>query len=188
MEEDYKSYNKKPERRKSRLYTTKIINNLYEDMGMGFVVDAEPFFPFDNELRNANVTFEMTPEEEEEWFKCSGDAEYFIEKYCKFMTDNGRRTVKLRDYQKKIINAVTSEHYDEGVDEFVPNNREVVLLASRQVGKCIFPLATCQVGNFNADMSNSKREYMIDIFDKYKKRGGILHFIKRCLLKIYSKL
>ena len=187
MEEDYKSYNKKPERRKSRLYTTKIINNLYEDMGMGFVVDAEPFFPFDNELRNANVTFEMTPEEEEEWFKCSGDAEYFIEKYCKFMTDNGRRTVKLRDYQKRIINAVTSEHYDEGVDEFVPNNREVVLLASRQVGKCCNSLTISKLQN-KSDLSNSKEYRFIDIFDKYKKDGGILHFIKRCLLKIYSKL
>lgn len=187
MEEDYKSYNKKPERRKSRLYTTKIINNLYEDMGMGFVVDAEPFFPFDNELRNANVTFEMTPEEEEEWFKCSGDAEYFIEKYCKFMTDNGRRTVKLRDYQKRIISSVTSEHYDEGVDEFVPDNREILLLASRQVGKCCNSLTISKLQN-KSDLSNSKEYRFIDIFDKYKKRRGILHFIKRCLLKIYSKL
>lgn len=173
----------------SRLYTTEIINSLRNDISEGFEVDMSPFFDGDYELRNERITFRMTPEEEEEYEKCFMDAMYFIEKYCKFMTDNGRRIVKLRDYQKDIIHLVTDQHYDPELDEMIPDNKNVIIMASRQVGKCGSPMATCQVGDKCCSVSSSHNNYMIDIFDKYKNGGHkILHTIKRYLLKIYNKL
>ena len=121
--------------RKQRVYTTEIVESLMRDMALGYVVDKTPFYPFDSELKNANVTFKMTQEEEDEFIKCSMDAIYFVEKYCKFLTDNGRVTVKLRNYQKKIIRAVTDSHYDENINEMVPDNRDVLIMAARQSGK-----------------------------------------------------
>ena len=172
----------------SRLYTTEIINSLRNDISEGFEVDMSPFFDGDYELRNERVTFRMTPEEEEEYEKCFMDAMYFIEKYCKFMTDNGRRIVKLRDYQKDIIHLVTDQHYDPELDEMIPDNKNVIIMASRQVGKCCNQLTMCKLQDKN-NLSSSHNNYMIDIFDKYKNGGHkILHTIKRYLLKIYNKL
>ena len=118
-----------------RLYTTEIINDLIRQTRTGSEVDLFPFFCQDVELRNANITFKMTEEEYEEYNKCFGDANYFISNYCKFLTDNGRKLVKLRDYQEDIIEAVTSQHYDPDIDEMVPDNPKIILMASRQIGK-----------------------------------------------------
>jgi hypothetical protein len=56
-----------------------------------------PFFHGDITLRNADLTFEYTEEEWAEKERCE-DALYFIEHYCKFKTDTGRKIVKLRQY------------------------------------------------------------------------------------------
>ena len=78
MEVDSKQTNDKKVR-KSRVYTTELINSLKEDLAMGIEIDSTPFYPYDNELRASNVTFKMSPEEYEEYIKCFNDAEYLIE-------------------------------------------------------------------------------------------------------------
>lgn len=172
----------------SRLYTTEIIESLKKDISEGYEVDMRPFYDGDYELRNARITFLMTPEEKEEYEKCFMNAMYFITKYCKFMTDNGRRVVKLRDYQKDLIHLVTDQHYDPGLDEMIPDNKNVIIMASRQVGKCCNQLTMCKLQDKN-NLSSGNDSNMIDIFDKYKNGGHkILHTIKRYLLKIYNKL
>lgn len=123
------------EDRVKRIYTTEIIEQIIEDYKSGYDYDATPFKEGDIELRAPNISFEYTPEELDEFRKCMNDAEYFIEKYCKFQTDTGRQAVHLRDYQKNIINAVSAQHYDEKVGEMVPDNKNVCIMASRQVGK-----------------------------------------------------
>ena len=168
----------------SRLYTTEIINSLRNDISEGFEVDMSPFFDGDYELRNERITFRMTPEEEEEYEKCFMGAMYFIEKYCKFMTDNGRRIVKLRDYQKDIIHLVTDQHYDPELDEMIPDNKNVIIMASRQVGKC-YSADTQIVIKTNDCVSHEKSVSIIDILNKYKKQN-VLSFIKSHLVRLYN--
>lgn len=118
-----------------RIYTTEIIEQIIEDYKNGYEYDTIPFKEGDIELRAPNISFEYTSVELEEFQKCMMDAEYFIETYCKFQTDNGRQPVKLRDYQRNIIKAVSSQHYDEKIGEMVPDNKNVCIMASRQIGK-----------------------------------------------------
>ena len=121
--------------RAKRIYTTEIIDQIIEDYKNGYEYDAAPFKEGDVELRAPNISFEYTPEELMEFQKCMLDAEYFISTYCKFQTDTGRQAVKLRDYQRDIINTVSAQHYDEKVGEMVPDNKNVCIMASRQIGK-----------------------------------------------------
>jgi hypothetical protein len=57
-----------------------------------------------------------------EFKKCKESYQYFIEKYCRVLTEKGMQIVKLRKYQQKIL------------DDF-HNNRYNCLLAPRQCGK-----------------------------------------------------
>lgn len=123
------------DKKKSVIYTTQVIDNLLSDMKKGYEVDMYPFFEGRTELRNSNINFKLSDIEREEFQKCYLDANYFVENYCKFLTDYGRSTVTLRDYQKEIISSVTTEKYNEELDLFVPENRYVIIMASRQIGK-----------------------------------------------------
>lgn len=171
-------------RKKSRVYNSEIIQGLKNDLAMGIDIDNGPFYPFDNDLRAANVTYKMTMEEFTEYKKCFNDAEYFIEHYCKFLTDLGRVTVKLRDYQRKIVNAVTSQHYDDKLEEFVPDNKRVVLLASRQIGKTTTTAAyitwyICFHSDRNVGVMANKEVTAIEIVDKIQQMiKGLPYFLK----------
>lgn len=172
-----KQKNKEIEQPK-RIYSTAIINELIKDINKGYDVDTSLFFDRDIELRAANVVFKLTAEEYEEFKKCAMDAEYFISKYCKFLTDKGRRLVTLYPHQNKIIKNVTAQHYDENIDEFVPNNRNIIIMASRQTGKCII----------DAEVTTNKNKQKISsIYYKYKSKNFISK-IKQFLFKIYTKL
>lgn len=127
--------NQSQQNRKRKLYSTKIIEQLLLDRASGYDIDYEPFFNRDTDLRASNIPFIMTTEEMNEYQKCYDEPEYFINTYCKFMTDKGLDTVELRDYQKKVIDVVTQETYSEELQEFIPLNRSIVWLASRQIGK-----------------------------------------------------
>lgn len=171
-------------RKKSRVYNSEIIQGLKNDLAMGIDIDNAPFYPFDNDLRAANVTYKMTSEEFLEYKKCFNDAEYFIEHYCKFLTDLGRVTVKLRDYQRKIVNAVTSQHYNDKLEEFVPDNKRVILLASRQIGKTTTTAAyitwyICFHSDRNVGVMANKETTAIEIVDKIQQMiKGLPYFLK----------
>lgn len=126
--------NDKQEKSK-RIYTTEIINKLLEDAGKGLEIDTSPFFMGDLELRDANIVFQYTEEEIEEFQKCAQDPIYFTAKYCKFQNDKGRTTVKLRDFQEDTLHMLCDQHYDEELDEMIPDNRNCIIMASRQTGK-----------------------------------------------------
>lgn len=163
--------------RARRVYSTALINKLIDDRNQGYDIDFEPFFNRDTNLRNANIPFKMTDEEMEEYQKCYDDPEYFIGKYCKFMTDKGMDTVELRDYQKKVIDIVTAESYDPDLDDAIPSHRNIVWLASRQVGKC--SVATTEI-----ELPRGKTNIFEIFNDKYTKKT-ILSVIKSFLYKIY---
>lgn len=127
--------NEQNQNKKRKIYSTKFINQLIDDRSKGYDIDYEPFFDKDVDLRASNIPFMMTQEELEEYQRCYDEPEYFISTYCKFMTDKGLSTVDLRDYQKKVIDIVTDEMWDEELGECIPKNRSVIWMAARQMGK-----------------------------------------------------
>lgn len=120
------------------IYSTNKINEIIDSIASGSPkVDYKPFYKKNPELRSPNILFEMTEWESAEFDRCMLDANYFTENYAKFKTDYGYRLVELRDYQREAVELVTSEVYDEEMDLCVPENRNVILMQSRQTGKCV---------------------------------------------------
>ena len=84
--------------KRSKTYSTEIINKILTDLENGEKADMIPFFHGKTEWRNSDIAFEYTKDEWEELQKCALDPVYFVENYCTFLTDYGRRTVTLRPY------------------------------------------------------------------------------------------
>lgn len=145
--------------KRSKVYSTAIINKLLEDIDDGKKVDMTPFFHGKIEWRNADITFEYTDEEIEEINRCSIDPVYFVEKYATFLTDKGKRTVKLRDYQKEVIEMMGEEYYDEELDVIRPMNQRIILLQSRQTGKCCSMYSYIKVKNAEKILSDNQKKY-----------------------------
>tara|TARA_Y100000004_G_C8940086_1_gene423787 strand:+ start:21 stop:1673 length:1653 start_codon:yes stop_codon:yes gene_type:complete len=74
-------------------------------------------------LKAAGVQVNYTPEQVEEYIKCSKDPVYFIKKYIKIVSlDEGLVPFELWDFQEKIVDTVH-------------NNRFVIAKLPRQTGK-----------------------------------------------------
>ena len=105
---------------------------------------------------------------------------------CRFMTDNGRALVDLRDYQKRVIKAVTDEDWNDEINDLVPKNRSLIWTAARQSGKCVVPWTKVRVENEHTGEIEE-----IPLYKLYKKTDGGLSFIehiKHFLYYIMSKL
>jgi hypothetical protein len=98
-------------------------------------VEMSCFHHSDIELKAANLLYQLTPEEIDEFHKCSQDIIYFVEKHCKFLTDKGRRLVDLRIYQDKILKILSKESFNKKLEDYIPDNRNIIIMASRQTGK-----------------------------------------------------
>ncbi len=117
------------------IWNTKSVNETIQKLRHGANVDLGCFFERDHELKAPNILFQLTPEEEQEFIKCSSDIEHFVETYCRFMTDKGRTLVTLREPQRDILNVLGEEEWVESLEDFGPKVRNYILCASRQVGK-----------------------------------------------------
>jgi len=74
-------------------------------------------------IKKVNLVENYTPDQIQEYIKCSEDPIYFIEKYVKIISvDKGLIPLILRDYQKNIILSLWK-------------NRNSILLAARQAAK-----------------------------------------------------
>ena len=109
-----------------RIYSTALINQLIKDRQMGYDIDYDPFYMRDLDLRAPGITFRMTEEEMDIYQKCYDDPVWYVENFCKFMTDAGLDTVELRDFQKNVISTVTEETYIPENDDFGPKNRNII--------------------------------------------------------------
>jgi hypothetical protein len=83
-----------------------------------------PFHEKDPDYKAADIVFEYTEAELKEIARCATDVVYFANNYCKAMTDEGVRRIKLRPYQEDVL-----RDFQE--------NRFNVFLASRQIGKTV---------------------------------------------------
>jgi len=76
-------------------------------------------------VKAANQSITFSPDQVQEYLKCSKDPIYFIEKYIHVVTlDEGKKLMKLYPFQKDIVNAIQ-------------NNRYVIAKLPRQSGKCV---------------------------------------------------
>ena len=132
---DNRQKQEEEKRKTRRVYSTALINELVKERNLGYDIPYDAFFMRDLDLRAPNVTFRMTDEEVEEYQMCYDDALYYVENYCKFMTDKGMDLVQLRDFQKNVVKTVTDEVYIDELDDYGPKNRNVIWMASRQSGK-----------------------------------------------------
>ena len=87
----------------AKVYTTAKINMILEDIKKGKKPDLTPFYHGKKDLRDCNITFERTEEEDIEYKKCAMDCLYFVKNYVKFRNDKGFTLVKLRDYQEDVL-------------------------------------------------------------------------------------
>lgn len=171
---------------KRKVWSTATIDKMIDDYNNGYEIDYSPFFWNDIELKAENISYDYTDDEIEEINKCYNDPVYFIEKYCRFMTDKGYRPVKLRDFQKKLIRLVCSQEYNENLDILVPTNRNLIWCAARQSGKC---LTINELVNIKDSLSGKILDN-VPISNIYYKdvKLSIIGRIKKFLYKIYKKL
>lgn len=109
------------------ILTTEIIKDIEERENLGKLLKRHERLWFTNTrgVRKANLVFAMTDDEFEEYIKCKINIHYFAENYCQIKREDGSiGPMKLRDYQKEIIDLYTK-------------NPRSILMASRQTGKCI---------------------------------------------------
>jgi len=148
-----------------------LIQQCLEKLRMGMPVNMGAFHMNDIELKADNILYQLTADEVEEFHKCSEDIVYFVETYCRFMTDKGRKTVPLREYQKKILRALAEEGYIKILDELGPKNRNLIIMASRQTGKtttisAFFSWYMCFHNDRNLAILANKQETAFEIVKK----------------------
>lgn len=163
---------KQSEREKrSNVYTTEKINQIIKDQSNGGAPDMEPFWHGQTDYRDAGITFEYTDWERNELDKCANDCLYFVKHYCKFLNDKGRTLVTLRPYQERLLKLLSAEKYDEVSDTVIPVNKEIVMMQSRQTGKCVSMLTDIKVSDKTAlDLSEyTFRAYIKKKWNKFIK-------------------
>lgn len=142
------------------IWSTQVINLALQGIDKGKRLNANPFYDNNVKLLKANLVFERTPEEIEEWKKCAGDILYFA-RHCKLMTPEGIQYVTLRPYQKNYLKHLTQ-------------HRMSIYLSCRQSGKtttsAIYMLWFI-LFNFdkNALVLGNKGKTAKEILDKIKK-------------------
>jgi hypothetical protein len=109
-------------RAKRTIWSTKSLDLAIRGIEQGKKLVANPFYENNTKLLKGDLVFQRTQEEIDEWIRCKNDIIYFVEKYCKLMTPEGIKYVKMRDYQKKYLNHLVA-------------NRLSIYLACRQCGK-----------------------------------------------------
>ena len=106
------------------IWSTKAFDRAIEGLNDGRKLSANPFFMNNIKLSKADLVYQRTDEEIAEFAKCMKDINYFANNYCKLMTPEGVKNIKLRDYQSKYL-------------EHVQKNRLSIYLSCRQAGKCL---------------------------------------------------
>lgn len=139
-------------RAKRAIWSSKALDLALTGLEQGKKLIANPFYENNTKLLKGDLVFQRTQEEIDEWLRCKNDIIYFVEKYCKLMTPEGIKNVKMRDYQKKYLNHLM-------------DNRLSIYLACRQCGKCVSFLQTIDIQlnmNFYENFADRLKKY----FDK----------------------
>jgi hypothetical protein len=166
------------------IWTTDLVNETIQKLRQGADIDLGCFYGRNPELKAPNILFQLSHEEEAEFIKCADDIEYFVETYCKFLTDKGRSTVLLRTFQREILNTLGEELWLPDLEEFGPKVRNFILMASRQTGKtttiaAYFAWYLCFHTDRNLAILANKQVTAIEIVDKVTQVfSGLPFFLK----------
>jgi hypothetical protein len=164
----------KEEIKRQMVFTTKIVDDITQQINDGVSVKRyqNPWFKNEIGIRRTGVTFKMTPQEQAEYIKCALDIQYFTEKYCMVKTEDGSiDNIKLRDYQKEILDLFT-------------NNRFSILMASRQVGKCVSFNTIIRIKRDDTEFDVRIGELYYLCLSKVRK----LTLLERIKIKLYNIL
>jgi len=165
------------------IWSTKAFDKAIAGLNEGRKLAANPFFMNNIKLSKPDLVFQRTPEEIEEFRKCMNDIVYFANTYCKLMTPEGIKNIKLRNYQYKYL-------------KHVQNNRLSIYLACRQCGKCLGMTTEIEVKLSNEYLKNKFERYItnnntynIPIFEIYNLFDSrIIWRLKYKLYKILYEL
>lgn len=160
--------------KRSKIYSTKIIDEIMKDKTGK--QDMNPFWHGQTNYRDSGIMFEYTDEEREELEKCANSCLYFVEHYAKFKNDKGHTLVKLRDYQVRLLNLMGAERYDEISDTIIPKHQKIILMQSRQSGKCVTGNTLVNLKTANANMVENNNEQKYNIMSIIKNM--IKHYLK----------
>ena len=166
------------------IWTTQSVEQTLEKYRAGMDVDLSFFHERNTSLKGRNVSFQLTPEEKEEFLRCSMDIVYFVGNYCKFLTDKGQTTVDLHPYQDDILKLVGAEEWDDELEDLVPSVRNFILMASRQTGKtttisAFFAWYLCFHTDRNLAILANKQATSVEIVRKVTEVfKGLPYFLK----------
>lgn len=143
------------------IWSTRALDLAFEGIKQGRKLIANPFYENNTKLLKGDLVFDRTQEEIQEWLRCKNDIIYFVEKYCKLMTPEGIKNVKLRNYQVNYL-------------RHLMDHRLSIYLACRQCGKtttsAVFMLHYILFNiDKNALVLGNKRKTAVEILDKAKK-------------------
>jgi len=159
------------------IFTTEKINDIIkrENLGQPIKRFEKIWFNGNPGVRKQGITFAMTGDEITEYVKCKLSVHYFAEKYCQIKREDGSiGPMTLRDYQKEIISL-----YDE--------NRFSILMASRQVGKCISFFTKVKIQYENGDIIEKSIGELYFEQLKLERKLTFLERIKYFLYRKYNK-
>jgi hypothetical protein len=108
----------------NKIWNSKKINDEIRKLESGEFADMTPFYEGNVNLRKADINFEYSKEEQEEFARCANDIIHFADRYAHAMTDAGIAKIELRPYQHEILKAFQE-------------NRYIALMSCRQAGKTI---------------------------------------------------
>ena len=145
---------------KRMIWSTITLSTALKGLEDGRKLVANPFYENNTKLLKGDLVFQRTLEEKEEWKKCATDIIYFVNKYCKLMTPQGIKQIKLREYQERYL-------------LHLMRNRLSIYLSCRQAGKTTTSaLFLLHYILFNVDKNSlvlgNKRKTSIEIMDKIK--------------------
>jgi hypothetical protein len=151
----------------SKKWSTQKIKEMmarYEETG---IMDKDnPFWQGKVDWRKGYLDYEYTKEELLEMGKIAKDILYFAETYANVQTDAGRKLIKLRKYQIKVLLQFWKHRFN-------------VYLASRQCGKCV---SFDTLVNISFPKSVTYKEIPIfELYYMFKDKG----FLDRVELTLY---
>ena len=135
------------------VWDTPKIEEAARKMDDGYILKSYemPFFEGREGLKKAKLSFRLSDTELDEYMKCKLDMNHFFENYCFVKSEDGDfHKIQLRDYQEDMIDLFKS-------------NKLNILMASRQVGKCV---------DFSTEvdiMTDDGTEYTTQLFKIYHK-------------------
>lgn len=160
---------------KRMVWSSESLNLALHGLEDGRKLVANPFYENNTKLLKGDLVFQRTEEEIAEWKRCATDIIYFVNKYCKLMTPEGIRHVKLRNYQENYL-------------KHLINNRLSIYLACRQCGKCVSFLTVAKVKiDFTQifDIDNKLKDYLV--YNYYSKKEDCFNLPLFELQNLYDK-